>query len=171
MLRGGRNESEPPDCRPRSAMNAASARSDRLAGKIAIVTGLGSGIGQGCALMFARHGARVMSCDVDVASAEATLDVARSEGLAIDSVHPCDLTRPADVDRLVGETVRRYGGVDILVNAAAWGAFAPIEAMDYERDWRKTLTGELDVVFLACKAIWPHLIRRGGGSIINFASA
>ena len=152
-------------------MNAVRPRSERLAGKVALVTGLGSGIGQGCALMFARHGAHVMSCDIDAVSAEATLALARAEGLAIDSLHPCDLTCPADVERLVAHTVERHGGIDILVNAAAWGAFAPIESMDYERDWRKTLTGELDVVFLACKAVWPHLIRRGGGSIINFASA
>ncbi len=154
-------------------MTAAAPRSDRLAGKVAVVTGLGSGsgIGRGCAFMFARHGARVMSCDIDAASAAEALALARQEGLAIDSVHPCDLTRPEDVERLIAHAVERYGGIDVLVNAAAWGAFAPIEAMDFERDWRRTLSGELDVVFLACKAAWPHLVRRGGGSIINFASA
>jgi NAD(P)-dependent dehydrogenase (short-subunit alcohol dehydrogenase family) len=145
--------------------------SDRLAGKVALVTGLGAGIGQGCALMIARHGARVMGCDINADKAEATLLAARTEGLAIESLHPCDLTRPADVQRLVDHVVTRYGGLDILVNAAAWGAFKPIQEMDFERDWRATLTGELDVVFLACKAAWSHLIARGGGSIINFASA
>lgn len=96
---------------------------------------------------------------------------ARAEGLDIESLHACDLTSPADVDRLAARTVARLGGIDILVNAAAWGAFASIEAMDFERGWRRTLSGELDVVFLACKAAWPHMIARGGGSIINFASA
>ncbi len=152
-------------------MNAQSRRSDRLAGKVAIVTGIGSGIGRGCALMFARHGAQVMSCDIDPTSAAEGLEIARSEGLSVESVHPCDLTRPADVDRLVARTLERFGGIDVLVNAAAWGAFAPIESMDFETEWRRTLSGELDVVFLACKAVWPHLVRRGGGSIINFASA
>ena len=149
----------------------ATVHSERLAGKVAVVTGLGAGIGRGCALMFARHGARVMSCDIDAKGAEEGLAEARREGLSIESVHPCDLTKPADVDALVARTVERYGGIDILVNAAAWGAFKPIAEMDYERDWQATLRGELDVVFLACKAVWPHLVQRGGGSIINFASA
>ena len=145
--------------------------SNRLGGKVALVTGIGSGIGRGCALMFARHGARVMSCDIDAAAADEGVALARTDGLTVDSLHPCDLTKPADVDRLVAATLERYGGIDILVNAAAFGAFAPIEQMDYEQGWRKTLVGELDVVFLLCKAAWPHLIARGGGSIINFASA
>ena len=138
---------------------------------MAIVTGIGSGIGRGCALMFARHGARVMTCDLDAEAAEEGLALARGEGLDVESVHPCDLTRPDHVAGLVARTVERFGGIDILVNAAAWGAFAPIEAMDFERGWRATLRGELDVVFLACQAAWPHLIARGAGSIINFASA
>jgi NAD(P)-dependent dehydrogenase (short-subunit alcohol dehydrogenase family) len=145
--------------------------SDRLKGKVALVTGTGSGIGKGCALMFARHGALVMGCDIQKGSAEETLAAARRESLPISSVHPCDLTNPADVEQVIAKTVEQYGGIDILVNAAAFGAFAWISEMDYVTQWKATLTGELDVVFLACKAAWPHLIRRGGGSIINFASA
>jgi NAD(P)-dependent dehydrogenase (short-subunit alcohol dehydrogenase family) len=144
--------------------------SSRLEGKVAIVTGSGSGIGQGCALMFARHGARVVGCDLSVPGAEETLATARAEGLAFESLHPLDLTRPADVQRLVAHTVERHGGIDILVNAAAWCAFDFIEKLDYERDWKRTLTGELDIVFLACQAVWPHLKARGGGAIVNFAS-
>jgi NAD(P)-dependent dehydrogenase (short-subunit alcohol dehydrogenase family) len=144
--------------------------SERLKGKVAIVTGSGAGIGQGCALMFAREGARVVGCDIDVVSAEATLQIARDENLDFLSVHPCDLTKPADVERLIVFTVDRCGGLDILLNAGAWGAFTSVEQMDYETEWRKTLANELDLVFLTCKAAWPHLKARGGGSIINFAS-
>lgn len=121
--------------------------------------------------MFARAGAKVIGCDIDAETAEAALTATRTEGLPIESLHPCDLTDPASVQRLINFAVERHGGFDILVNAAAFGAFAWIEDMDYETQWRKTLSGELDVVFLACKAAWPHLIARGGGSIINFASA
>lgn len=143
----------------------------RLAGKVAIVTGIGSGIGQGCALMFAREGARVIGCDIDADAAQRTVDLAWGDGLALSSLHPCDLTKPEDVRRLVEFAVERHGGFDILVNAAAFGAFAWIEEMDYQSQWRKTLTGELDIVFLLCQAAWPHLRQRGGGSIVNFASA
>jgi NAD(P)-dependent dehydrogenase (short-subunit alcohol dehydrogenase family) len=83
---------------------------------------------------------------------------------------PCDMTKPADVKKLFDFAAERCGGVDILVNAAATAVFKPLVDMTYE-DWRATLAGELDSVFLACKAAWPHLIARGGGSIINFASA
>jgi NAD(P)-dependent dehydrogenase (short-subunit alcohol dehydrogenase family) len=145
--------------------------STRLAGKVAVVTGIGSGIGQGCALMFARHGARVMGCDINRAAAEHTLALARSSELPLESLHPCDLSVAADAERLMTAAVERFGGIDILVNAAAFGAFAWIQDMDHEQQWKRTLVGELDVVFLACKAAWPHLIKRGGGAIVNFASA
>ena len=151
-------------------MTPSSMLSNRLAGKVAIVTGIGSGIGRGCALMFARHGATVVSCDIDAAAADEGVALARKENLTVSSVHPCDLTQTEDAARVVAETVRRHGGVDVLVNAAAFGVFAPIEEMDLS-GWQRTLSGELDVVFLLCKAAWPHLIARGGGSIINFASA
>lgn len=142
----------------------------RLDGKAAIVTGIGSGIGRACALMFARHGARVMGCDLDPVGAEATVMQAKEEGLTLDSLHPCDLTLQSDVQKLVELTIQRHGRLDILANVAAWGAFAPFEEMHYQDQWMKTLAGELDVVFLACKAAWPHLKASGRASIINFAS-
>jgi NAD(P)-dependent dehydrogenase (short-subunit alcohol dehydrogenase family) len=145
--------------------------SGRLAGKIAIVTGTAGGIGKGIGVMFAREGARVYGCDVRVPEAQATLEQMHAEGLAFASLHPCDLPNPADVDRLVAACVDRFGGIDILVNAAAIAVFNFIEDMDYQTGWRKTLTGELDVVFLATKAAWPHMKARGAGSILNFASA
>jgi len=143
--------------------------SGRLKGKVAVVTGTGSGIGQGVALMFAREGAQVMGCDINPKTAQETVDIARKEGLAFESFHPCDLTRPADVTQLMTMTAGKFGGIDILVNAGAFGVFEFIEQMDYERDWKRTLAGELDVVFLACKAAWPYLKKRGG-AVLNFAS-
>lgn len=144
---------------------------DRLKGKVAVVTGAGGlGIGQGCALMFAREGADVVGCDVNQTAADETLAVAKAEGLSYESF-VADLTVPAANDRLMQYAVDRFGGLDILVTAAAFVEFAPIEEFDYEKHWKRTLVGELDLVFLPCKAAWSHMKARGGGSIINFASA
>lgn len=143
----------------------------RLAGKVAVVTGTGGGIGRTVALMFAREGAAVLGCDIDPVGAAETRELAVAEGLGSLSVHLRDMTRPSDVTALMDTAVKECGGIDILVNAGAFGAFAWIEDMDYETQWKRTLTGELDVVFLACKAAWPHMKARGGGSIVNFASA
>jgi NAD(P)-dependent dehydrogenase (short-subunit alcohol dehydrogenase family) len=145
--------------------------SERLRDKVAVVTGTGSGIGQGCAMMFARHGARVLGCDINAAAAEATVEQARAEGLKLESLHPCDLTDEPQVRLLMARAAERYGGIDTLVNAGAFGAFGFIEQLDFQRDWKRTLSGELDVVFLGCQAAWPYLKARGGGSIVNFASA
>ncbi|ACM31316.1 SDR family NAD(P)-dependent oxidoreductase [Rhizobium rhizogenes] len=144
--------------------------SDRLKDKVAIVTGAGSGIGQGCALMFARHGARVVAVDIDEDAVETTRAQIDAEGLDL-TPRQADLTKPSDVAALVDGVATEFGGVDILLNAAAVADFVWIEDMDYERHWRRTLTGELDTVFLMCKAVWPHLSARSGGAIINFGSA
>jgi NAD(P)-dependent dehydrogenase (short-subunit alcohol dehydrogenase family) len=146
-------------------------RGERLAGKVALVTGIGAGIGRGIALMFAQQGACVIGCDIDAAGAQAAVEAAAAEGLTIHSLHPLDLTQPALVHQLFERVMALHGGLDILVNAAAFGVFEWLEQMDFESQWRKTLTGEVDIVFLACQAAWPLLKQRGGGSVINFASA
>ncbi len=112
-----------------------------------------------------------MGSDLDATAAEETVALAAKQGLPLESVHPIDLTVPADVERMVQRAMERFGRLDILVNAGAWGAFEWIENMDYERHWRRTLAAELDSVFLACKTAWPHLKSSGAASIVNFASA
>jgi NAD(P)-dependent dehydrogenase (short-subunit alcohol dehydrogenase family) len=144
---------------------------ERLAGKVALVTGAGAGIGRGCALMFAAQGARVVGCDIDAAAAQSAEQEARERGLDLRVLHPCDMTDPAGAQRFVAEAVALHGRIDVLVTA---GAIAPHMAtaaeMDFERQWTPTMRGEVDVVFLPCQAAWPHLVASGGGSIINFAS-
>jgi len=125
---------------------------DRLAGKIALVTGAASGIGHGCARMFGEHGAQVIGVDLKGA------DIA------------CDLTDENATNAAIKSIGEQHGRIDILVNAAAFAVFECIESLSYA-DWRKTLTGELDIVFLATRAAWPLLRASGEGSIINFASA
>ena len=144
--------------------------SDRLAGKVAVVTGAGSGIGEGCAKMFARHGARVVAVDIDHAALERARTELQEEGLDF-AIRQADLTDPGAVGDLVAGIGAEFGRIDVLVNAAAVADFVWIEEMDYERHWRRTLAGELDTVFLMCKAAWPHLAAGGSdASIVNLAS-
>ncbi|MDE2596572.1 MAG: SDR family oxidoreductase [Sphingomonadales bacterium] len=121
---------------------------DRLKGKVAVVTGAASGIGAGCAALFAHEGAQVIGVD-------------RGD---------CDLTDEAQTNALFARIGADHGRIDVLVNAAAFALFDWIEALSYA-DWKATLAGELDIVFLATRAAWPLLKASGAGSVINFASA
>jgi NAD(P)-dependent dehydrogenase (short-subunit alcohol dehydrogenase family) len=138
----------------------------RLAGKIAVVTGAGAGIGQGCAMMFAAQGASVIAMDVDQTAIDATL--AKTQGSA--SGRRVNLLDEAETRAAIDAIGGEHGRIDILVTAAAVSIFRWIEDMTLA-DWRRTLEGELDIVFLVTRAAWPYLKRSGKASIINFASA
>lgn len=142
----------------------------RLAGKIAVVTGIGAGIGRACALHFAAQGAIVHGCDINPDAARQTADEANALRLASMRSYQADLTREGEVEALFAAIGQNAEGIDMLVNAAAMAVFAPVETMRYE-DWKFTLAAELDNVFLCCRAGWPLLKARGGGAIVNFASA
>ena len=123
--------------------------SGRLAGKVAVVTGVGAGIGRGIALRFAREGATVIGCDLNSETAAATVAAARAEGLALASLHPCDLTLESDALRLVQAAGAVHGRIDILVNAAAIAPhMARAADMSYLPQWADTMKGEVDIVFL-----------------------
>ncbi|MFS8198246.1 SDR family NAD(P)-dependent oxidoreductase [Streptomyces sp. CWNU-52B] len=143
----------------------------RLHSKVALVTGAGAGIGQGCALLFAEQGATVVGCDLDPAAAERTRKLAADRGLAVEMLAPLDMTDPIDARCFAEEAFALHGRVDALVTA---GAIAPHMAtaaeMDFDTQWTPTMRGEVDVVFLPVQAAWPHLEASGGGSIVNFAS-
>jgi len=141
----------------------------RLKDKVCIITGIGSGMGRAAALLFAREGAHVVGCDINETTANATLEQARTEGSRIVSLQPCNMSVRKDVDRLMAFAVKEFGGIDVLYNNASMAYFAPVPDMTYDQ-WNNTLREELDVVFHGCQSVFPHMIKRGGGSIINVGS-
>lgn len=140
----------------------------RLAGKVAIITGTGSGMGRAAALMFAREGAAVVGCDVNPA-AGAVADEVRAAGGQMASLQPVDLSVQAGAEQLVAFALEHFGGFDIVYNNAAMAYFAFVPEMDFET-FDRTQREEVDIVFHLCRAAWPHLMTRGGASIINTAS-
>jgi NAD(P)-dependent dehydrogenase (short-subunit alcohol dehydrogenase family) len=143
--------------------------SERLKGKVCIITGTGSGMGRAAALLFAREGANIVGCDVNEGTGQATLEAVRAIGGHMMSLQPCNMAKRADVDRLMALAVDTYGGVDVLYNNGSMAYFAWLADMTYE-SWSNTLREEIDLVFHACQAVFPLMKSRGGGSIINVGS-
>ena len=141
------------------------AEAGRLAGRIAVVTGAGQGIGRGCALRFAREGARVVALDVDAAALASLAGEAATLGVHVDATASVDLTDAAAASACIGSIGRQHGRIDVLLNAAAFANFAWIEDLTPE-DWQRTLRGELDIVFLPTRAAWPQLKASGRASVI-----
>ncbi len=143
---------------------------ERLAGKIALVTGAAQGLGEAMARMFARHGARVMLTDINGAGAAA---VAADIGPAAAAFRH-DVTDPAAWQAAVDATIAAFGGLHILVNNAGIGINGTVEGTSLE-DWRRVHAVDLDSVFLGCKLALPAIAattaREGSlGSIINISS-
>ena len=142
----------------------------RLAGKVAVVTGGGSGIGRGIVLAMAREGADVVIPDIQVLNAEKVAGEAKGLGRKVLAMKT-DVTSAADVKTMVDRTRETFGKIDILVNNA--GAAGP-PGMPFtnntEEDWDRTFAVNTKSVFLTCKAITPHFIDRKAGRIVNIAS-
>ncbi|WEK42155.1 MAG: SDR family oxidoreductase [Candidatus Sphingomonas colombiensis] len=142
----------------------------RLTGKTAIITGSGSGMGRAAALLFAREGAQIIGCDIDAARGEKVVEEVRREGGVMASLHPVDLSAADSAEALIAFALDQYGGFDILYNNAAMAYFAWVADMDYET-FSRTMKEEVDIIFHLTRVAWPHLVARGGGSIINTASS
>jgi NAD(P)-dependent dehydrogenase (short-subunit alcohol dehydrogenase family) len=140
----------------------------RFEGKSVVVTGSGGSIGRAAALRFASEGANVVGCDISSEGSEETVRQVTAAGGKMISVHPCDLTKKAECDRLVAEAVAGFGGIDVLFNNGAMAYFAWIEDMSDET-WHNTINQELDLVFLLTRAVWPELVK-SKGNIVNTAS-
>ncbi|MFV0372951.1 SDR family NAD(P)-dependent oxidoreductase [Microbacterium sp.] len=141
----------------------------RLDDKVALITGIGGGMGRAAALRFAREGAKVVGCDLFPEGAEETVALVRQAGGEITNFAPVQLSDAADSARWVDAAAGVYGGVDILYNNASTPKFGAVDELPVE-DWDFVIDNELNLVFYACRAVWPHLKSRGGGVIVNVGS-
>lgn len=136
----------------------------RLAGKVALVTGGGAGIGEACCRQLAAEGAQIAVADLDEAAGRR---VAESVGGAF---FRCDVTDPAAMAALVDSVAGRFGGLDIAVNnAGIAGEIAPLTEYKLET-WDRVLATNLSGVFYGLRAQIPAIAARGGGAIVNIAS-
>lgn len=144
------------------------ASDQELTGRVAIVTGAGAGIGAGIAAMLAEAGAAVTVADIDGESAASTAKGIESKGGRAITV-TADVSDAREIDAMVRQTVTDLGGVDILVNNAGIATTELVEDLDEEK-WRGVLDVNLTGPFLCCKAVLPHMRRKGWGRIVNVAS-
>src|SRR4051812_23725746 len=138
----------------------------RLANKICIVTGAGSGIGRASALLFAAEGGRVVVADLDEAAAAATVAEIGSEALA----RRVDVSSEEETRALAAETVERFGRIDVLFNNAGIAGVGDLEETSLEL-WERVMRVNARGVFLMSRAVAPAMIAQRAGSIINMSSA
>jgi NAD(P)-dependent dehydrogenase (short-subunit alcohol dehydrogenase family) len=140
---------------------------NRVAGKVAIVTGGSSGIGEATSRLFAEEGARVVIADIDGAHGEALAKSIRETGAEAIFVHT-DVSKESDAENLTKEAVRAFGGVDIVVNNAAAFVLKGVEAT--VEDWHRSLGVNVIGPALVVKYAVEEIKKRGSGAIVNIGS-
>jgi len=140
-----------------------------LEGKVALVTGAGSGIGRATSLLFAEEGARLVLADVDAAGCEETARLVSEAGADAEAVH-CDVTSPADVEATVGRAVERFGRLDCAFNNAGIGGSSARVDEYGDEAWHQVLAVDLTGVFLCMKSELRQMAAQGAGAIVNAAS-
>ena len=136
-------------------------------GKVAIVTGT-TGIGRAIARRFAVDGANVLACGIEVAANQELALDAKANGPSL-SVEQCDVTQPDAVQLVVAKAVSKFGGLDVIVNAAAFHPFGTVVETDLE-NWKRCMMVNVGSIYLLGHFGIPEMKKRGGGSIINLAS-
>jgi len=140
-----------------------------LKNKIALITGAGSGIGEATAMLFAQNGASIVLADMDTDGAERVLAAIEKEG-GKGMVVKTDVSKPAECEKLVAETVKKFGRLDIAVNNAGIGGPAALVG-DYPiEDWDKVIAINLSGVFYGMRYQIPAMLKTGHGAIVNMAS-
>jgi NAD(P)-dependent dehydrogenase (short-subunit alcohol dehydrogenase family) len=140
----------------------------RLGGKVCIITGAGSGIGQASARLFAQEGAHVVVADIELEAARGTAgQISDSGGSAV--AEPVDVTSPQSTVELAGRVVERFGKVDVLFNNAGIAGVGDVVETEPEL-FDRVMTVNVRGVFLMSRAIVPQMIKQRSGSIINMSS-
>jgi len=140
----------------------------RLEGKIAVITGSGSGIGKSSALLFAKEGAKVVVVDRDVNRGKETVEEiqgANGHGLFIEA----DVTDANSVKSMVDEVIAEYGRIDVLFNNAGISGIGMLHEVELE-DWDRIMNVNVKGVYLPSKYTVPHMMKAETGSIINMSS-
>lgn len=138
-----------------------------LAGKVAVVTGAGSGIGRATALLFAEHGAQVVCADRSGEQTAVAQEIGDEAALAVHA----DVSVAADVERMIGAAEERFGRLDVLFNNAGFGGpRKPLVEQD-EATFNEVIAVNLKGVFLGMKYGIAAMLRTGGGSVVNTASS
>jgi len=138
----------------------------RLDGKVCVITGAGGGMGRDATILFSEEGAQVCAADVNLAAAEETVAQARDA-----FAFQVDVADEASVKAMMDATVERYGGIDVLYNNAGISPDDDASILDTSVEaWDRVQAVNTRGVFLCCKHGIPHLLERGGGSVINVAS-
>lgn len=141
----------------------------RLENKVALITGTARGMGRAASLLFAKEGAKVIGCDMNVEGSQETVRMVRDAGGEMLSREPVDLSNADQVAQLMNLIKDKYGQLDVLYNNASTPHFVPLIEMPWE-DWEFTIKNELHLVFIVVKAAIPLMINHGSGSIINVSS-
>jgi NAD(P)-dependent dehydrogenase (short-subunit alcohol dehydrogenase family) len=141
----------------------------KLEGKVALITGAGSGMGRVAALLFAREGARLAAVDVNGESAAETARMIKAEGGDAISMR-ADVSRAKDAEAMVAETVKKFGGLDIIYNNAGIEGDSGFLAQLSEEAFDRVISINLRGVWLGMKYALPEMIKRGGGAVVNTAS-
>ena len=140
-----------------------------LSGKLAIVTGGGSGIGLGIARALAKAGADIALCGRRLSVCEKACDEIRAAGVKAEAFR-CDVSQQNEVEAMVAAVIERFGSIDILINnAGIAGAAQPFLDIALEQ-WRQTIDINLTGMFLCSQAVGRHMVRERRGKIINIAS-